>query len=305
MLPIQVITGLGFVCQQMGDSKSAIEICQRGLEELNNIQCEKDDRTRAVANLNNILAKIYYDNNQLTQAENYFSNCQELWHNLGDEIGIARALDNRARIYRAKGNYSLARGLLIKSLKLKDKLGDIFGLAETSKELADILFKQGQYDEALDIISGVESYALDFNFFEILSQLYRIRAEIYLEQEDYEKSFSYSVRATKLAENGGSQHYIAASLKIMTVAMIYKYHENLDDKSYAKISEVFLKAEKVFLEIGNHLELAYLYKIFGQYMMNCEGKRREGVEYLQKAVDTFSENQIAEELEKIEEILAQ
>jgi len=79
----------------------------------------------------------------------------------------------------------------------------------------------------------------------------------------------------------------------------------LDDKSYAKISEVFLKAEKVFLEIGNHLELAYLYKIFGQYMMNCEGKRREGVEYLQKAVDTFSENQIAEELEKIEEILAQ
>lgn len=91
--------------------------------------------TRLERNVLNSLATLYYSNNQLALAGQYYRKLIALDERSGDEQALSVSYFNLGHVVASQQQFDTARGLFEQALQLSHKLGDVSGEAYANKAL--------------------------------------------------------------------------------------------------------------------------------------------------------------------------
>lgn len=111
--------------------------------------------TRTLANLYSSLGLVYGKINQDERALVALNRGLEIRKAIGDSLGIGTSNLSIGNFYAERKNYSLAEDYLQKSIFMYSKLNYQQGLFRVKNSLANILYEQGRYTEALRIYEEV------------------------------------------------------------------------------------------------------------------------------------------------------
>ncbi|HEX7317492.1 MAG TPA: CHAT domain-containing tetratricopeptide repeat protein [Pyrinomonadaceae bacterium] len=87
---------------------------------------------------------------EFAQALAAYESAQAVSERIGDEAGVAIAINNTGVVYNLQSNYGRAMELFLKSLALKEKIGDKIEISRTLNNIGIVHFTQGNYPLALD-----------------------------------------------------------------------------------------------------------------------------------------------------------
>jgi len=150
------IQGVSFSIQ--GDYAGAIDYYTRCLSILE----EMEDKQGIATSLNN-MGIIYQDQGDYTGAIDYYTRSLTIMEEIGDKKGIAASLNNIGNIYYDQGDstYSAGNAALsadkytgaidyyIRSLAIREEMGDKRGIANSLTNIGAIYYKQGDYTSAI------------------------------------------------------------------------------------------------------------------------------------------------------------
>jgi predicted ATPase len=103
---------------------------------------------RGVAVALNALAITARDRNQLEEASLLFERCIAIWNDLGDSADLARALSNLANVMKLRGDYARASSLYHECLAMFRKAGDGAGAAWTLNYQSDVAREKADFAAA-------------------------------------------------------------------------------------------------------------------------------------------------------------
>ena len=112
--------------------------------------------------LSQLLASLYYYDNQISAAETLLTNSLHVWQLLGlsNSASYAECLNNLGEVYRILGKYSLAVQVHERALALRKSLYpyDNYFVVESCNNLAEILRITGRYDDAESLfLTGIQN----------------------------------------------------------------------------------------------------------------------------------------------------
>ena len=110
--------------------------------------CLKLGDNRGVAVALNALALNARDRGDLAAASLLFERCIAIWKDLGDSADIARALSNLANVMKLQGDYTRASALYDESLTMFRKAGDTAGAAWTLNYQGDVAREKSDFAAA-------------------------------------------------------------------------------------------------------------------------------------------------------------
>jgi tetratricopeptide (TPR) repeat protein len=79
------------------------------------------------------------------EALDLYAECAAIFHDLGDETGLAWTLDSQGDVAHAQGEPHVARALYGQSLGIFRKLDDRWGVASTLADLGNLAMEEGDY----------------------------------------------------------------------------------------------------------------------------------------------------------------
>lgn len=143
-----------------------------------------------IASYNNI-GVVYYLKSDYSHAKEYFELSQLAAEKIKDESSYGTFYNNIANVYFESGNYLAADSIYRISLNLKRNLNDVDGEAITLYNIANVYRKSGKRAEAIDMYEqSLQKASLLLNS-SFVAQDYKALSELYKEDKQYEKAFSY------------------------------------------------------------------------------------------------------------------
>jgi predicted ATPase/serine/threonine protein kinase len=103
---------------------------------------------RGVAVALNALAITARDRNELAEASLLFERCIAIWNDLGDSADLARSLSNLANVMKLRGDYARASSLYDECLAMFRKAGDFAGAAWTLNYQSDVAREKANFAAA-------------------------------------------------------------------------------------------------------------------------------------------------------------
>jgi len=138
------LSDIGFVYDRLDDKQDAIKNYFQALPLL-----RKAHFLRGLNQCLTNIGSIYYDLKQYPLAKSYFDQCLKSFTEAHDEAGIAYGLFNTGDCYQEMGDDKKATINLTKSLAMRQKLGDINGIALVRRGLGNVYSDEKKYDLAL------------------------------------------------------------------------------------------------------------------------------------------------------------
>ncbi len=139
------INNLGYIAQQRGNPKKAIEYYDKSLKTRETI----DDKSGIATSLNNI-AQIYANEGAIDKAIEYHHKSLRIREQIHEKIGIAMSLNNLGYIFDNQGDIPKALEFYHKSLAIKEEINDKRGMAESFINLGLIYSKLNDTTKALE-----------------------------------------------------------------------------------------------------------------------------------------------------------
>ena len=99
----------------------------------------------------NARAIIAWDRGDYAAAQSHFDETLARWRALGDRVAIARCLHNLANFVRGRGDYARAREVLEEAGRIFEELGDHSGAAWSLNQQGDIAHAEGEVAAARDL----------------------------------------------------------------------------------------------------------------------------------------------------------
>ena len=84
------------------------------------------------------------------KALDYYTQCLNIYEQMGDQKGIGASLGNFGMIYAKQGDYPKALDYHTQSLNISEQLGDKAGMVSSLDNIGGIYSMQGDYLKALD-----------------------------------------------------------------------------------------------------------------------------------------------------------
>ena len=126
-----------------------------------------------------------------------------------------------------------------RSLILKKELGDKYGFANTSMNIADLYLDKNEPDKALDYVKQSLECALEIEAKELIKDDYVILANLYKDLKDFEKALEYEILASTIKDSIFNENMSKEFAK-----MHVKYESEKKEKEILS-----LKKEKKFQKI--------------------------------------------------------
>ena len=173
------------------------------------------------------LGMIHYLRGEYDEALEKYKQSMEIDKRIGNQLGIATALNNIAIILMNKGEYDEALEKYRQSMEIKKKLGDQRGIAQTLHNIAIIHQDKGEYDEAL------EKYRQSMEINEklgdqrgIAQTLHNI-AMIHQDKGEYDEALEKYKQSMDIKKKLGDQRGIAQTLH--NIATIHQNKGEYDE----------------------------------------------------------------------------
>jgi len=200
---------------------------------------------------------------------------------LGDQAGMANALNGAGNVESVQGNYPQALESYRKSLTLRETLGDQAGMASTLNNIGIVHFWQGSYPQALEdyrkSLALREGLGDQLRFTQTLNNI----GVVYYWQRDYAQALEYYRRSLTLYEALGNKVWVAQSLH--NIGNVYSSQSN-----YGLAMEYYRKSLALHEEMGNKAEVASTLNGIG-IVYKEQGSYPQALEYYRKSLALHEE----------------
>lgn len=186
---------------------------------------------------------------EFAQALAAYEAAQAVAERIGDEAGVAVALNNTGSVYNLQSNYGRALEFFLKSLALKEKLGDRVEISRTINNIGIVHFNQGNYPLALDFYQRAHDLrAAAGDRTGVASSLSNI-GNVHLITGDYAKALEFYRKSVVLKEELGDRAGLALTLN--NVGVVHRLR-----KEYEQALQFFDKSLAAREALGDRLGVA-------------------------------------------------
>lgn len=166
-----------------------------------------------IASALNNLGGIASEQGDYERASELYDQSLAMRRQLGDQRGIANALNNLAVVAIEQGRYEHARALHEESLQLRRQLGDRWGIAHSLNNLAMVAVAQEDFAAAHPLQEEALQFARELGDQRGVATALGNLGEIVLAQGDLVQSGAFFVESVQLFQQLGDQRGIAESLE--------------------------------------------------------------------------------------------
>jgi class 3 adenylate cyclase/lipopolysaccharide biosynthesis regulator YciM len=216
---------------------------------------------------------------ETSKALKYFHKALKIREELGNKYGIASNLGNIGNLYGRTSNFKKAIEYYQKALKIREELDDKIGISNILGNMGSIYSKQSDYPKAL----ASNFKALKIN--EEIDNKNGIASNlyrvgiIYEHQKDDAKAIEFYQKAFKISMEIGDQ--VGMSYSLIGIGNIYS-----NQSDYARALEYYQRALKIVENSGFKSLLATTSGNIGNIYFNQSDYAR-ALEYYQKALKIF------------------
>ena len=206
----------------------------------------------------------------------------QLARQLKDTAAIGAALNSISETWLNFGDYEKAEKITLEELPFARAITDKKNLFGALTRLGTIQYRRGKFDEALVYQLEVQREAEKLNKPEILGVSSLNLGLTYMDLKRNDEALEYFNAALRAFE---AIHFTAGiGASYINIAEVLR-----NQKKYKDALETAFKGEKMLIESGNKLHLAYIYALIGKLYvpLNDNAKR---LDYLQKALALSEEN---------------
>jgi transcriptional regulator with PAS, ATPase and Fis domain/uncharacterized protein HemY len=265
---------LSRICFTRGKYDTAIEYLNDGLEHCRQI---KDQKLTATV-LGN-LGTVYMISDRWEKARESLTQSLELNQLCKNEVNVCNSYLSLGYLAILLRDFSAAEACLQKARRIIHSSGLARELAIYHEYSGSLKFARGDLDaaqdhfqEAIDIGEGIAPNSA------IISQAYRLMAELMLEKGDYQQTSVACERSIRACREIGER--LEEAIVHRTLARLYSRNGHPDD-----VKKSFAKATSILEDMGVRFELAKTYQCMGQ----CAGFQFwEKMKFLARAEDLTS-----------------
>lgn len=170
-LKLKIFSNLSILNNELKDYNSSQFYINKALE------LTDDSDSKSLCALYNTKAQNFIAQDQLDSAI-HFSELSLSFRSEDDLKGRALNLNNLGYIYGLKGENSRARPYFEQSAKIREEIGDLFGIASIFINMADLAIGEGDLDEANRLLQNVEILKDKINSKQIDLRMYASRSRL-------------------------------------------------------------------------------------------------------------------------------
>jgi serine phosphatase RsbU (regulator of sigma subunit) len=237
---------IGYIYQNQGDVKLALEFYHKGLK----IQEEIGDQKGLAQSLNNI-GYIFQSQNDVPKTLDYYNRSLTIREKINDQKGIAESLNNLGLVYRKNGDPNCkseikdacmragvqkALEYYLRSLKIKEEVNDVNGIGISLNNIGGIYNYLGYNDKALDYFRRSLILREKNNDKQGQSISLNNIGGIYFKKKDYKQAEENCLKSLEIAQELGFPDFIRRSAE--TLKNIYKAKG--DDKKAMQMFELYV-----------------------------------------------------------------
>lgn len=239
---------------------------------------ESRGKTRALAEVYELIARLYRKTRELNLALNYYQRAMQIFktnndlrgistiynesgvvyeyqerydkaiasyknslgisEQLNDKVGVAYALSNLGTVYRLTKQYALGEHYLKQAYATRVLLHDTFALALNASDLGIIYQAWGKNEEAINAFLASNTLAQQLSYKELLSANYLALAQVYAAMRKYDLAFAYQNKHKKLSDSIFTEQRAAQVAELQT-----KYETQKKDIAIAEQANALSKKQ--------------------------------------------------------------
>jgi signal transduction histidine kinase len=180
-------------------------------------------------------------------AIDYFIKSLKIKEEIGDQEGIANLLNNIGIIYEDQGDYTRAVDNYLRSLKIREEIGDMKGVASSFNNIGNSYYNQDEYLKAIDYHTRSLNLKEKIGDEKGISESLNNLGLVYEKQGDFAKALDSFNRSLKIKEAFGDKQGIANSLN--NIGVVY-----ISQGDYKSALAFSLRAFKMAKEVGAVLQ---------------------------------------------------
>ncbi len=189
------------------------------------------------------IGKANLNKGNYAQALDYFLKSLKMRESIADLPGIANCYNNIGIIYVEQSNYPKALENYFKALKIREATHDKQGMGDCFTNIGTVFNDQSNYPKALEYYSKDLKICQENNNKEGVAICYNNMGNVYHNQSDFQKTIEYYLKAVNVFEELDNQPYMASCYN--NIGSVYSYVSD-----YKKSLEYHLKS----LHIKQQLE---------------------------------------------------
>lgn len=272
----RALQGLAFTHFQRGQLDKAFQVAQLGLE-----YARRAQEPIIEAGSENLLGGIAYAQGNWQETIAHVDRAYQLYEAENDLNGMAAALSNLAILMAEQGDRDRARLYFRHSLELREKIGDLEGVALTHNNLGWLERLSGHFERARSHFERGRSLSESLRFpFHLATALLAL-GELHLAQGQQAEAQAFLDQATRWAQEADAQALLAEIHQIQAQAALA-----LDDPSQAEQSARW--AILLAAETGNSNLEAGAWRILSQIQLH-QGKLEAAERSLNMAQQRLTE----------------
>ncbi|RKR81453.1 signal transduction histidine kinase [Mucilaginibacter gracilis] len=228
------LSDIGLVYARLDDAKEAIKYDLRALEIL-----KKMNNKRLINQVIINIGSIYFDLKQYQFAESYFNQCLLNYTAAKDTAGIGYGLFVMGNCFQATGKDEKAKDCFTRSLAIREKLGDLNGIALVKRGLGQVYLHQKQYNLSLtylnEALKGVKALQDKYEEAAALLDL----SDLYLAMNEYDKAAYCAKQALSICKTIGAKAGVPEALE----RLIDVYKKKGDLKNALQYQSDYIKTQ--------------------------------------------------------------
>ncbi len=167
-----------------------------------------------------------------------------IWTDLGNQRGLAYALDGQGQLALHQGDHEAARAALKRSVTLFGEAGDTWGRTGALGSLGDVTMAQGRYTAARALYEQTLATARALGYAGRIATALKNLGELARVQGDYERAASLYAESLVLARSVGN--------RVTTANVLHNLgHVARHGHDYARAADLFGDSLAIFRELGD------------------------------------------------------
>jgi len=202
---------IGFAQFRTGKLDEALESFRKGLKACRRIPRQEADWADSASRLLHSMGNVFYARKKPVQAERLGMMAGRVVDESRFPQLAAIAYNNVAVVVFMRGDYARARELFIRSLALKEKVGDLYDLVVAYNNLSEVSLVFGEVDHALDMARRALQLAEALGARDALPDIYRNHAEALRARGDSVGSVRAAEQAFDLSLDPAGRAYLQST----------------------------------------------------------------------------------------------
>ncbi|MCK4664563.1 MAG: tetratricopeptide repeat protein [Bacteroidales bacterium] len=244
------------------------------LDELKNEQEQGNEK--AVTEIMNKIGNIYHNQNNLTQAIDYYKKSLEKANNLGDNKKVSEIQNDMAIALYDSGMYENSLEYYQQSLQLKQQLNDKNGTIDLMKQMAVVYDNMFRYEKSINYYQQALTIVQDIGNEQEETKITNSIGDIYYEKNNLDKAVEYYEKSLEIDKKLDNKDDVAASLN--NIGVIY-----YDMGNYEKSVDYYQQSIGVLEKLGNKKEISMSLNNIGNVNYDWN-KYQKALEYYEKSL---------------------